>query len=53
MAGRIRLLSSENAPLRTEPRGSVKDRLATGKWIVTDAGDHLDHEMEGLRGPAD
>lgn len=51
MVERIRLLSGENAQIRAE-LGSIKDRLGTVERIVTDASYRLDHEIEGLRGPA-
>lgn len=51
MAGRITLLSQENAQLRAEI-GSMKDRLAVVERIVTDGSHTLAHEIDRLRGPA-
>ena len=48
---RITLLTQENAQLRAE-LGSIKDRLVTVERIVTDGAYRLDHEIDGLRGPA-
>jgi hypothetical protein len=45
---RIKLLSAENAQLRTE-LGSIKDRLANVERIVTDSGYNLTHQIEALR----
>jgi hypothetical protein len=44
---RIKLLTNENAQLRAE-LGSVKDRLETIEWIVTDQPARLAREIEAL-----
>ena len=47
---RVKLLSQENAQLRTE-LGSIKDRLANVEKIVVDDSHRLTSEIEALRGP--
>jgi hypothetical protein len=47
-AGRVTLLTQENAALRAE-LGAIQDRLANVERIVTDAPSRLAHDIEILR----